>query len=435
MAKNLIEKHENHEHKDLKFPDGFLWGSATSAHQVEGNNSNSDWWEWELLSGRTKSGQADDQYNLYNQDFELAKNLGHNAHRLSIEWSRIEPQEGVFDQKEIDHYKQVLKSLKDKGFTVMLTLHHFTSPKWLADIGGWENSKSVSYFSRFVEKIVPELKNYVDFWITINEPGVYVFMGYLGGDDAGSFPPSKKNTLSAIKVTWNFAQAHKKAYNLIHKIIPGAKVGMAQNVSSFGSSHKHSVMELLAVGLSDIITNHSFYFLTKGYHDFLGLNYYFHYRFSTDKSFIPKIVNPETQRQDVSDLGWEIYPEGLFDVLTDLSDGLPIYITEAGIASTNDDRRTRFLIEYLQEVYRAVNSGVKIKGFFYWSLIDNFEWHRGFDPRFGLVEIDYSTQKRTPRPSAYVYKEIIEHNGIPHKLLKLLGHTLNVEKELEKMEL
>lgn len=426
-----------HEHANLEFPKGFLWGSATSAFQVEGNNINSDWWHWEQKnkSFAFRSGQACDQYNLYEEDFKLAKKLGQNAHRLSIEWARIEPVEGQFDQNEIDHYKKVLKSLKDQKMTVMLTLWHFTNPEWLAQKGGWENSKSADYFARFVEKIVPEIKEYVDLWITVNEPGVYAFMGYLGGDNIGPWPPAKKSNLAALKVTWNLARAHKKAYKAIHKIIPNTKVGMSQNVSSFQPFHKHSFREMFAVGISDIVTNHSFYYLTNGYHDFLGINYYFHRRYNAENSFIPEVIDPETQKQEVSDLGWEIYPEGLFDVLADLSDGLPIYITEAGIASTNDDRRTRFLIQYIQEVYRAIQAGIKIKGFFYWSLIDNFEWHRGFDPRFGLVEVNYENQKRNVRPSAYVYKEIIEHNGIPHDLLKLLGHTLNVSKELEKMDI
>lgn len=422
-----------HDHKTLEFPDGFLWGSGTSAHQVEGNNIYNDWWAWEQTQTEDhRSGKAADQYNLYEQDFTLAKSLSHNSHRLSIEWSRIEPKKGQYDQSAIDHYVSVLQFLKAKNMTVMLTLWHFTQPKWAADEGGWESSKMADYFNKFVEKVVPELKNYVDLWITLNEPEIYTFMAYLGGDDVGSFPPAKKNKLTSLKVTWHLARAHKKAFKTIHQLVPNAKVGIAQNISSFEASHKHSFLEMFSVIISDRITNHSFYFLTKGYHDFLGLNYYFNYRLNLKKGFIPEVVNPQDSKKNVSDLGWEIYPEGLFSILTDLSDGLPIYITEVGIASTNDDRRTRFLIEYLQEVYRAIKSGVNVKGFFYWSLIDNFEWHRGFDPRFGLVEIDYPTQTRTPRPSAYVYSEIIKHNGIPHDLLKLLGHGIKVEEVLKE---
>ncbi|MDO8618896.1 MAG: family 1 glycosylhydrolase [Candidatus Daviesbacteria bacterium] len=424
----------HHEHKLLKFPKDFLWGTATSAHQVEGNNQLNDWWAWEQTKEpHLRSGLADNEYALYEQDFDIAKSLAQNAHRLSIEWSRIEPTEGQFDQNEIDHYKKVLRSLKERDMQVMLTLWHVTLPKWLADKGGWESFSSAGYFERFVKKIVPELQEYVDFWITVNEPGIYAFMAYLGGSEIGPFPPAKKSNFSAIKATVNLARGHKKAYRVIHQLIPNAKVGMAQDVTSFEPFHKHSIIEQVTVGISDLITNHSFYFLTKGYHDFLGLNYYFHRRFNLKTGLIPELVNPEAEKQEVSDLGWEIYPEGLFEVLTDLSDGIPIYITECGIASTNDDRRTRFLIHYLQQVYQAIQAGVKVKGFFYWSLLDVFEWERAYEAKFGLVEVDFKTQARTIRPSAEVYGEIAQHNGIPHKLLKLLGHTLNVRKELTEM--
>lgn len=424
MAQN--PPREKHDHTSLKFPKGFLWGAATSSYQVEGSNIHADWEKFK------SAGQACDQYHLYKQDFNLAKDLSHNSHRLSIEWSRIEPQEGQFDEAEIKHYVEVLKSLKSLNFTVMLTLWHFTLPQWISDKGGWENGQTVKYFIRYIEKIVPKIKDYVDLWITVNEPGIYTFMAYMGGSEVGPFPPAKKSNLAALKVTWNLAQAHKKAYRLIHKIISNSKVGIAQNVTSFDSFHKHSLRELIAVGLSDLVTNHSFYFLTKGFHDFLGLNYYFHYRFNLKKGLVPEIVDPEKNRMDISDLGWEIYPEGLFNALTDMSDNLPIYITEAGIASTNDDRRTRFLINFLQETYRAIQAGVKVKGFFYWSLLDVFEWERGYDARFGLVEVDFKTQKRIVRPSAHVYEEIIKRNAIPHDLLKLLGHGIKVEDVLKE---
>jgi beta-glucosidase len=420
---------EKHDHGPLHFPEGFLWGSATSAHQVEGNNINSDWWDWEtkVQPEHLRSGLACDQYNKFEADFDLAASLNQNAHRLSIEWARIEPIEGEFDQSEIEHYIKVLSSLKDKDFKVMLTLWHFTIPQWLAEKGGWENEKAVFYFERFVKRIIPEIKHYVDFWVTLNEPSVYAFMGYL----VGVWPPQKKSKVAALKVTWNLANAHKRVYSLIHNQAFNSKVGIAHNVQSFETFHKHSFLEQMSVAVGDIFTNHLFYFLTKYHHDFLGLNYYFHHRLRAIDSLIPEVMDTSEQYRDVSDLGWEVYPEGIFDVLSDLSDGrIPIYITECGIASTNDDRRTRFLIHYLQEVYRAIFSKIDIRGFFYWSLLDNFEWHQGFDPRFGLIEVDYENQKRHVRPSAYVFAEIAKENGIPHNLLRLLGHTVNVKDVL-----
>lgn len=416
-----------HDHSPLIFPEGFLWGSATSAYQVEGNNINSDWWEWESKSGHEKSGDACDQYNRYEEDFKLIRDLDQNAHRLSIEWSRIEPEKGVFNQVEIDHYKAVLKSLKDKDIKVMLTLNHFTLPLWLAKKGGWESRKSAKYFARFVKKVVPEFKDYVDLWITINEPMILVWGDYL----EAKWPPQKKSNLSAFRATWNLVRAHKKAYKVIHKIIPEAKVGIAQNVQSFTAFHKHSLREQLGVIFSDVTTNHLFYFFTKGYHDFLGINYYFHNRLKVEKGFFPKITSVQDFTKEVSDLGWEIFPEGMFDVLTDLKDGLPIYITECGIATSNDDRRIRFVMQYLQEVYRAIQAGVNVKGFFYWSLLDNFEWADGYDPKFGLIEVDFKTQKRTVRPSAQIYADIAKNNGIRHELMKFLGHRIHVTDVIE----
>ena len=419
------EPEEKHDHGPLNFPMGFLGGAATSAYQVEGGNIHADWEDFK------SAGQASDQYNLYEQDFDLAKSLNHNSHRLSIEWSRIEPSEGEFDQKEIEHYVKLLKYLKKLNFTVMLTLWHVTLPKWVADKGGWENGQTVKYFERFVKKIIPEIGEFVDLWITVNEPGVYVYETYI----VRAWPHAKKSLLGQIKTLLNLASAHKKAYKALHQIYPAGKpVGMANNVMSFEAFHKHSLTEQLAVTLNDIFINHLFYFLTKGTHDFLGINYYFHVRFK-HQGLIPEPVNKLQQIHEISDLGWEVYPEGLFDVLADLSDDIPIYITECGIATTNDDRRNRFLIAYLQEVSRAIKAGVNVRGFFYWSLIDNFEWHLGFDPRFGLVEVDYDTFKRTPRNSAQVYSEIIKRNGIPHDLLKLLGHGIRVKDVLkEKIE-
>ncbi|MDP3733171.1 MAG: family 1 glycosylhydrolase, partial [Candidatus Daviesbacteria bacterium] len=274
----------------------------------------------------------------------------------------------------------------------------------------------------------PEIGEFVDLWITVNEPGVYIYETYI----ARAWPNARKSLLGQVKTLLNLASAHKKAYKALHQLYPAGKpVGMANNIMSFAAFHKHSLTEQLSVLLNDIFINHLFYFLTKGTHDFLGINYYFHVRFQ-HQSLLPQPVNLQ-QTHDVSDMGWEVYPEGIFDVLADLSDDIPIYITECGIASTNDDRRNRFLIMYLQEVSRAIKAGINVRGFFYWSLIDNFEWHLGFDPRFGLVEVDYATQKRTPRTSAKVYSEIIKHNGIEHKLLKLLGHGINVEQEIEQI--
>lgn len=424
-----------HDHATLIFPDKFLWGAATSAFQVEGNVKNSEWWTWEQSHQALKdrSGMAADQYHLYEQDFDLAQSLSHNTHRLSIEWSRIEPLDGVFSIDEIDHYKAVLSSLKQKNMKVMLTLHHFSNPLWFAKLGGWTNNKASFYFERFVKKIVPELKEYVDFWITINEPNVYCYLAYR----SKHFPPQKKNWWMFFKSYYNMAKAHKKAYAVIHEIEKDAKVGFANNTASFSAFHHHNLEEDFTEYVADIATNHSFYMLTGiKTHDFLGVNYYQNQYISLNgEAILPNLVEFKRGQADVSDLGWEILPEGIFDLLMDFSDyHLPIYITENGIASTNDDRRVRFLISYLKEIYHALQFGVDIRGYYYWSLIDNMELDRGFDPRFGLIGVDFKTQERTVRPSALVYQDIIKFNGIPHHLLKLLGHSIDVGEVIKRKQ-
>ncbi|MBI2600990.1 glycoside hydrolase family 1 protein [Candidatus Daviesbacteria bacterium] len=422
-----------HNHHILNFPEDFLWGAATSAHQVEGNNVNNQWWNWEQnLPEQYRSGETADQYHRFKEDFDLAKEFGHNAHRLSIEWSRIEPFEGKFDQFEIDHYREVFKALRQRGMKIMLTLHHFTDPLWITKIGGWQNGKTPFYFNRFVSRVVKEYKEYIDLWITINEPGIYTWGGYLDG----RFPPGQKSIWKALLVTLNLAAAHRKAYKTIHKIIPSAKVGMAQNVVSFGAQQSHSILQHVLVWLHDIAYNHFFYILTPHAHDFLGLNYYFHERIGVlHGRKLPQLLDASLTKKDVSDMGWELYPEGIFDALRDLAGfKLPIYITENGLASTNDDRRCRFLISYLKEIYHAIESGVDVKGYFHWSLTDNFEWADGFKPRFGLIGIDYNTKQRIPRLSAQVYKSVIKHNGIPHHLMRFIGHTVNAKEVLEKMK-
>lgn len=417
-----------HDHATLEFPEGFLWGAATSAFQVEGNNVHSDWWEWEQTAQppEKRSGLACDQYNRYESDFDLAKSLGHNAHRLSLEWSRIEPEEGKFDPREIEHYQKVLKALKDHGISVMLTLHHYSNPAWFAKKGGWESGKSPYYFERFVKTIVPEIKDYVDFWITINEPTIYVWRKYW----TPNWPDAKKSFIGQTRTYLHFASAHKRAYRAIHKLDPGKPVGIAHNVQTYDCYHKHSFLEQMWVMGADIGTNHLFYILTRGYHDFLGVNYYFNHHLNRQGHLFPTEVMAENFTKEVSDLGWEIHPGGIFSILTDLSDHIPIYITEVGIATSNDDRRIRFLMRYLQEVYRAIKAGVDVRGFFYWSLLDNMELTDGFEARFGLVEVDFETQKRTPRPSALVYKDITLHNGIRHHLMKFLGHRVKAEEVL-----
>ncbi len=415
--------------KILKFPKGFLWGTATSAHQVEGNNINSDWWLWEqqnkgkVLPVKEKkfknqkfepSGKACDQYHLYEKDFDLIKEMNNNAYRMSIEWARIEPKEGKWDLDELEHYKDVLRALKKRQIQVMLTLHHFTNPQWFAMKGGWTNWRSPKYFKRYAKFVIENLGSLVDFWITINEPEIYMDMSYL----SGFWPPQVKSVKQAAKVYLNMIRAHKKVYKLIHKLMDNkekkAQVGVTINVMSFTSYKKHSLIELFYIHAADRLINHSFYDLTKKYHDFLGINFYFRVRLKQKEgSLMPEVMHIKEQEREVSDMGWLIYPHGIFSVLMDFKDfNLPIYITENGIATTDDKKRVKFIVNYLAEIYRAIQGGVDVRGYFYWSLLDNFEWDKSFGPKFGLVEVNFKTLERKPKPSFKVYAEICKMNGV-----------------------
>jgi len=375
----------------LEFPKNFFWGAATSAHQVEGGNHN-DWTKWEKTTGHEESGSACDHYNRFREDFDIAKSLGQDAHRFSVEWSRIEPEEGKWDEKEIQHYQEVINTLREREIEPFVTLWHWTLPIWVAEQGGWENPKTIEYFSRYVDKIVRSLKS-VAYWITLNEPEIYTMNSYL----RGKWPPQKHSLLRYIVVIINLVKAHNAAYKTIHNMSVNAQIGIAKNNSYFD-------------GWAATILNYlwSDWFLNKikNHQDFIGLNYYFHNRIKGFK------LN-QNENKEASDMGWEIYPEGIYHVLKDLKKyNKPIYITENGVADAKDIHREKFIKEHLRWTHKAISEGVDVRGYFYWSLLDNFEWNSGFTPRFGLAEMDYKTLERKIRKSAWEYAKIARGNAV-----------------------
>ncbi|MBI4837457.1 MAG: glycoside hydrolase family 1 protein [Candidatus Portnoybacteria bacterium] len=402
----------------LIFPSGFLWGAATSAHQVEGNNHN-DWSEWEKanaerLAKEAKdnwqpwqqekfpemfepqnyiSGRACDHYNRFAEDFDIAKSLGHNAHRFSIEWSRVEPEEGRFDQEAIEHYKKVVQALRNKNIEPFFTINHLTLPFWFAERGGWQRVDSVFLFGRFVDKIANNFKDDVTFWITLNEPWIYLSHSFL----RGIRPPQKKSISLCLLILLNLINAHKTAHNVIKSYNKQAKIGFAENFVCF-----EGWLSWFAHWWID------FRFLNsvRKRIDFLGVNYYFH-------SKIKGLKFSQNDNKKVSDLGWEIYPKGIYRILKRLKKyQKPIYILENGNADAEDEKRERFIKDHLFWIHRAIRSGVDVRGYLYWSLLDNFEWEKGFWPRFGLVEVDHKTMERKIRPSAYKYAEICKNNSL-----------------------
>ncbi len=382
----------------LKFPENFLWGSSTSSYQVEGGIENCDW------SKDFPAGLACDHYHLYEKDFDSLKFLGQNAYRFSIEWSRIEPEEGRFDEKEIEHYRQVILALRRRGIEPFVGLWHYTNPSWIQKKGGWASPQIVRYFSRYAEKMIIELGNETRFWLTINEPEIYA----LGSHLEGKWPPYKKNLISFLLVINHFISAHREAYRVIKKFQPAAQVGMATNNSYYEASG-----DPISFFLKRIIEPLDHFYLLdkiKDRIDFIGLNYYFH---MIIKGFHLAFQPGKNENKAVSDLRWEIYPKGIHFVLKNLGKyQKPIYITENGLADAKDVRREDFIRDHLFWVHEAIEKGVDVRGYFHWSLMDNLEWDQGFKPKFGLAEVDHQTMERRFRPSAYYFAEICKNNSL-----------------------
>jgi len=371
----------------LKFPKNFCWGTATSAYQVEGGIRN----DWSVVGEKYDAGIACDHYNRFEEDFDLAKSMNNNAHRFSIEWARIEPEEGKFDQKEIEHYRKVILALKQRNLEPFVTLYHWTLPVWFVEKGHWLNKESSEYFARFVEKVVSEYKDLVKFWVTLNEPNIYTSYSFL----RGIWPPFEKSFYKMQEVVKNLIAAHKESYRVLHKISSDCQVGIANNNNCF-----QGILSFF----SKYFWNHQFFDAIKDFQEFVGVNYY-----------IPVSLwrNIVKLGRELTDMSWQVYPKGLYRVLKDLKQyNKPIYITENGLADAKDEKRTKFIIDHLKWVHKAIEEGVDVRGYFHWSLIDNFEWDKGFEPRFGLIEIDYKNLKRIPRPSSKLYTEICKNNVI-----------------------
>ncbi|MBU0503636.1 MAG: glycoside hydrolase family 1 protein [Candidatus Omnitrophota bacterium] len=395
----------------IVFPQGFLWGAATSAHQVEGENRNNDWWKWERSANlKETSGSACRHYQLFKEDFDLARSLNHNCHRFSIEWSRIFPSSGAISREELTHYRNVIQALKERGLEPIVSLHHFTNPLWFSKLGGWENPGSQGHYLNYVRRVVEEFADLVKYWVTINEPMVYVYYSYV----IGAWPPQEKSFLKARRVTANLISAHTQAYKLIQVIyrnkgLPKPEVGIAKNMQAFVPC-KNNFRNRLAVYLRDKSFN--FDFLNKlaksKTMDFIGVNYYTRSLVETSSWSLNNVLTRICQDNHSSllknSLGWDIYPEGLVDLLLRLKIyDLPVIILENGICTMDDALRWNFINQHLKSIGIALAKGVRISGYIYWSLLDNFEWDKGFGPRFGLIGVDYSDFRRTVRESARIF--------------------------------
>ncbi len=406
---------------ETSFPDGFLWGTSSAAHQVEGDNRNNDWWEFEQQPGRIANGDtseiACDHYHRYREDFSLLRELNQNAHRLSIEWSRIEPVEGEFDARQMRHYRDVLGELREQGIQPMLTLHHFTSPLWFTRRGGWRAAGSPRAFLPFVRRVVDELGDLVSMWCTINEPSIYAVQGWLNGE----FPPGHHGDIAALyRVSSNLRRAHELAYEVVKRRWPDSPVGLSHHKFLFmpatpkrrdrwAARTAQLVMDSWPVAPGRLRR------IVEATSDYIGIAHYhiqltaFDPRRPQDQ-FIRRFNMPGVQ---VSDMGWSADPQWMRLVLNELKAlGKPVYITENGLGTMDDERRRRYLVDVLSNVQLAIQDGVDVRGYFHWTNMDNFEWGRGYQVRFGLIDVDRKTLERTIKPSGRLYSRIAKANAV-----------------------
>jgi len=401
------------------FPDDFYWGASTASHQVEGGTIN-QWSVWELEYAKEHaqtahlrlgmlpnwkeikaqaespdnyvSGRGVEHYKHYKEDFDEAKKLNFNALRFSIEWSRIEPEQGVWDPAEIKHYKTYIAEMRQRQLEPFLNIWHWTMPTWFTDKGGFAVKANLVFWEEFVQKIADELIDDVSYVITINEPNVYSASSYLTGE----WPPQEKKVLRFLNVFWNLALAHRRAFKILKANKPSLQIGIAAQLANIQAKRPHNLFDEFSTKWMRYFWNWWFLERIKKYSDFVGINYYF-----TD--YFTGMVSRQTPKIPVNDLGWYMEPEGLFPLLLRTWSRFkkPIFITENGVADANDQYRRWWLEETIVAMERALSENVKILGYLHWSLLDNFEWAYGWWPHFGLLAVDREHgMTRTARPSA-----------------------------------
>jgi beta-glucosidase len=400
------------------FPKTFLWGASTASHQVEGNTYN-QWTVWELehaaelaKTARQRldwvpvwdevkhqasdpenyiSGKGVEHYERYQLDFDILKALNMNSFRFGIEWSRIEPEEGKWDAREVEHYRTYILELRRRKIRPVLNIWHWTMPVWLTNMGGLEKGANLKYWQRFVEKIAKEYGDLVDYVITVNEPNVYATHSYI----LGIWPPQQKSIIKGSKVYWNLVKAHKQAYKILKGHRPDMQIGIAAQLANIQAKRPRNLIDVAATQVMRYLWNWWFLRRIRNHQDFIGINYYFTDYYRANKRQNPKLP--------VSDLGWYMEPEGLYPLMlrTWAHFKKPILVSENGLADKDDEQRQWWLEQTVVAMQRALSEGVDVAGYFHWSLLDNFEWAYGWWPKFGLVHVDRENgMKRTVRPSA-----------------------------------
>jgi beta-glucosidase len=348
-------------------------------------------------------GKACDSYNRYKEDLDLAVSLNTNSIRIGIEWARIQPKKDVWDVEAINHYRDVLQEAKKRNLKTVVTLWHWTNPVWLANEGGWAKKSAVQHYLKYIDLVIENFGGYIDFWVTLNEPMLFANYGFF----LGYFPPKKHSFFKFRKATNNLIKAHIQAYKKIHDFFPNAKVSITNLSNYYEPARKWFFLEQLLTRIVEYYGIKKFFNKINNYIDYIGVDYYRKIRITFLPPFIKKGKN------NITDMGWEIYPGGIYSVLKELSKyKKPLYILENGLADENDAKRIIYIKEHLLFIQKAISEGMDIRGYFYWSLLDNFEWDKGWSPKFGLFAVDRTTFARTKRASADVYAEICKNNKV-----------------------
>jgi beta-glucosidase len=386
------------------FPDGFRWGTATAAHQIEGGNWNNDWWQWEHTPGSgcvEPSGDACDSWNRWAVDVALLAELGFDNYRFSIEWSRIEPEEGEWSTAALDHYRRIGEALLDAGIDPVVTFHHFTTPRWLAAQGGWTEPSTADRFGSFCERAAAALAPVLKRACTINEPNIVSTMGHM----AGVFPPGLRDRELRRKVNGVFVAAHRAAVDAIRSAAPGVPVGLTLSMSDYQAlDGGESKRDQIRRSMEDEFLE------ATGGDDFVGVQTYSRTRVG------PKGAIGGEEGVPVLPMGYEYYPQSLEGTLRrawEVTKGeTPLLVTENGIGTEDDGQRISYVQAALEGVQRCIADGLDVRGYTYWSLLDNFEWAFGYGPKFGLVSVDRTSFARTPKESARWLGRVAKANAL-----------------------
>jgi len=390
------------------FPDGFRWGTATAAHQVEGGNSNNDWWAWEHAEGtpcEEPSGDACDQLNRYDDDIALLAGLGFDHYRFSLEWSRIEPEPGEFSTAALDHYRRVCASCLAHGVEPVVTFHHFTTPRWAVAEGGWDGPRIVERYLRFAERAVGHLGDLIGRACTINEPNVVTTIGFL----MGFFPPGAVDEARFAAATDNFLSAHERVVPVLKGGPGDFPVGLTLSMADYQAVPADDEAALVQRDRQRALMEDRYLELARG-DDFLGVQTYSRTRVGPGG-----VIGGEDGVPTLA-MGYEYYPEALANCLRRAWEvtggGVPLEVTENGIGTDDDTQRVAYVRTALEGVQACLDEGIQVGGYTYWSLLDNFEWAFGYRPRFGIVAVDRATQRRTVKPSGEWLGRIARANSL-----------------------